>query len=776
MKLKTFLYILVCFVVVSCSNISYEYDDDDFIPLNSETLVVDNIIFDNDLRHFTATINISSDIDPLILADSTSGVSLRITERRFGNIIFDGEDQPRLTSCRFIAKDSLLKLNRHVVLLVDRTLPQNKLDRIHEIASHLNAIFERNVHMAFIDGTIKTPVVPVNNQIMSEYLVNTGKSKYTLRSLYNVLNHLQDSIIPNTQLVIFSDGLSYDNSTDESLDPNHISVEDSLIDRIEQGCLPRTLYVNMAANDEVPDDEEAVILIKRMVHKTGGIFIDSLNVTSLSSQITNIGTNAPEYQLSFTNPIGKRYTGVDHTLTIELMRNGEILASGTGTYNIGFVYDAMTVGNVSTAKYFVNFLFISVFLLLVTFVTARIIGPLLRYRLWYRKNVYVYSGSNMSAGGNIVSEHCCYCKDQFVIGDRIVAACQHHMHLECWNDNGCKCPEHGYHNHHSEHYFNRNNLLDARNTTYNYEYVLWGIIAGLCIYTLYLVLCDMDNLYLYKIISSLISDMDTTQSNILASYSFDMPVFGALLGAVTTFYLLSMRRNSRHLYSTFARIMLISLSVGLVSYLIFLAFCLLESATNIYTLSFFTNWIPFVLASYVMMWVASRGSHISKKKQLWGMFLSVGIGLLCTYFWALASRRYFFIDMHLIASMAYCIGMGLTLASERRISRNYFLHVTGQTKEIDIAVFKLLRTGNEASLTLGRSVDCDIQISWDTESVIEPIMARMHRKYYNITIEALEPGMTYEGEPLPIHTPKPLSHGTRFTIGRTTFTFLEKDK
>ena len=75
-----------------------------------------------------------------------------------------------------------------------------------------------------------------------------------------------------------------------------------------------------------------------------------------------------------------------------------------------------------------------------------------------------------------------------------------------------------------------------------------------------------------------------------------------------------------------------------------------------------------------------------------------------------------------------------------------------------------------------KSVDCSLQLSWDIQSSIAPIQAEI-RLIKNIPyLFALEPGVFISNKPLRINKKKRLYHGTTFVIGKTAFTYLEKDR
>jgi hypothetical protein len=79
------------------------------------------------------------------------------------------------------------------------------------------------------------------------------------------------------------------------------------------------------------------------------------------------------------------------------------------------------------------------------------------------------------------------------------------------------------------------------------------------------------------------------------------------------------------------------------------------------------------------------------------------------------------------------------------------------------------------SVTIGKSVDCNLQMSWDINSAIAPKQALLKMMGGNIYLIPLEHGVTIKGKPAIIDKRVHLYHGDHFTIGQTKFTYVEHD-
>ena len=95
---------------------------------------------------------------------------------------------------------------------------------------------------------------------------------------------------------------------------------------------------------------------------------------------------------------------------------------------------------------------------------------------------------------------------------------------------------------------------------------------------------------------------------------------------------------------------------------------------------------------------------------------------------------------------------------------------------MDIALYKWFRNNPDSVVTLGKSVDCSLQLSWDIVSDVAPVQAEIRMQQNNLWLIALEPGVYMQGKPVEPNKRLRLYHGRSFFIGKTTFTYIEKDR
>ena len=129
----------------------------------------------------------------------------------------------------------------------------------------------------------------------------------------------------------------------------------------------------------------------------------------------------------------------------------------------------------------------------------------------------------------------------------------------------------------------------------------------------------------------------------------------------------------------------------------------------------------------------------------------------------------------LYSTMLYTVGMAVGIASAAPSSEHYFLHVQGAVKTMDIALYKWFRANPRTLVTLGRSVDCSLQLSWDLQGNVAPVHAEISMRHGAVRLKALEDGVKMGGRELPVDKYVNLHHGSSFQIGQTLFTYQEKD-
>ena len=214
----------------------------------------------------------------------------------------------------------------------------------------------------------------------------------------------------------------------------------------------------------------------------------------------------------------------------------------------------------------------------------------------------------------------------------------------------------------------------------------------------------------------------------------------------------------------------------MISYLAFLLVELFIYILKITILLPLFNSIPWIVSSFVIVICSTKYTRVVYNKRI--VILSVVIGLLSMLVWNIfyTLSELDFRVVLLFSFLFYYLSMAVSVATAAPRSERYFLKVEGAVKTMDVALYKWLRDDPHRAVTIGKSVDCSLQLSWDLQSDIAPVQAEirlLHKVPYLIPKHS---GVFIKKLPLRPNLRVRLVHGRSFTIGKTTFTYIEKDR
>jgi hypothetical protein len=268
-------------------------------------------------------------------------------------------------------------------------------------------------------------------------------------------------------------------------------------------------------------------------------------------------------------------------------------------------------------------------------------------------------------------------------------------------------------------------------------------------------------------VEHLTADENGTHLNQLPSYDFFVGFFLTMgIG------LMAIRRKR---FQTWLDSFLRGILAGAISAVLYLLVSVACIALHLESVSFVLNLIPWVLSGFLIALIATFGSGVQLRKSIF--FIALGVSLVSMYLWY---SCYLLIGVDfrvllLFSIMIYVIGIVLSVASVAPKSEHYFLHVQGAVKTMDIALYKWFRANPNAVVSIGKSVDCSLQLSWDLQSHVAPVHAEITMNKGVLRLKALEEGVTFGKRPLKVDRYRKLYHGTSFQIGQTVFTYQEKD-
>lgn len=801
MNLRSISFVLMMVLILSgCTNLTPNNE-----PYKEDVKInILSVDFDSTYKHFYANVQMNDSLTGLLLNNDTS---IHFKTREFVRNLYDPRIQPRLENYKNLKVEELAKLNLNILILADLTLDSAAVSEQQQVARNLKNLFVFNhLHIAFMRGRRVTETMEVTDYVLDNYFKPVSEPKYLYRSMLSKIDELSKgaSAFPKTVpadtlgrakvpgqniLIVFSDGKVYDHN--RPLDPDYFSLQHKLTQRGETvGKLP-IFYINLSteptnkqAAATADTDEESKNFLTALCQKTGGKYLDVFDQDLILTDILKQFNRAyADYRFTFVNPDFKIYRGMERKLQIDCYQQDSLIASDFIDYNAGSVYNPIIVNGLTTFQVIMQGTLLGLLTIFWIYLFFQFILPAIRYIIFKRKYVTRYTNKNMTFNGILVGQSCYFCKAPFEEGDSIVVKCQHVMHESCWDENEYKCPEYGRNCKTGSHYYNRQNLFDPHNASFYLSWILAGAFAGLIAWINFTANAHNDEgISLVRLIHVIFNlDADSSQTGTLmeeyGNHLFYLPFYGMNIGFFLTLSLSLLTGHGRWWWKRSLFVAVKSIVGGVFGYLSFFIGCVISISLNFKDNSFLIDWIPWMLSGFMIAFVVSYGTDIKLKKALVGAAISIVFGLGSMYLWSFAfSAQIDTREFLLLSYMIYCIGFAVSVAATSPKSERYFLRVEGPIKEIDIAIYKWMNASILSKrVAIGKSVNCDLQMSWDITSPIAPEQAEVRMVNGYLYLVALEDGVIFDKKPLKPRVRKRLYHGSKFLIGKTTFTYIEKD-
>lgn len=746
-------------------------------PGRQEKMVVNKVEFSPDYKTFSVWAGIVSDIGPYSLTDSTS---VRIEVEEYADGVKTAKRvQPRLVKAWNTESDQVKELGVKILVLVDLSLPQEMIDAEREAVREMLTVFNQdNLYVAFMPDGPVSQTMEVTDYVLKQYFQHRSDDKRLFRSLLGKAREMSKGGEPwsdakELKLVVFSDGKVYDEN-DQPLDPDHFEMENEVLhsDALKNGSVG-VFYVNFGRGVETGEDEDATNLLTSLCESTGGAYLPRFNWTLLESTILGpYSQDIVSNRFDFVNPDGKIYRGDNNQLKINFysVKDDHLIVSTTAHSSQGTIYRPIIVNGDRLSSVLVEGVSVALLLMLIIYLACQFLVPYLRYKWFEHKYVIDYSGSHMVLDGVEVQESCYLCKAPFAPGDRVVVKCEHTMHESCWDENEYHCPEYGRHCKTGSHFYDKKNPLDKRNASFYMLWLLMAVQVSVCAWVAFSIWTHFSDTH---ILQYLIPE-EYFPTGKYGAHVNQLPTYGFMISFFLTYGIAWMAIRRKYV-KTYVDMLLRALVAGVGSYILYLLTSAAGIALHVENSGFIINLIPWTLSSFLVAFMATYGTRIKLKRKI--ILAAVGVSLVSMYLW---SYLYMYIGVDfrvllLYSYMLYTIGMVIAIAREAPKSEHYFLHLQGAVKTMDVALYKWFRANPKAIVSIGKSVDCSLQLSWDLKGNVAPVHAEISMKKGVLRLVALEDGVTFGGKPLPVDKPVSLYHGSRFQIGQTFFTYQEKD-
>lgn len=741
----------------------------EILKVPQEDMKVDTLMFSPDYKTITMTTYLLNDIGRYELRDSTR-IRPEVVETTDG-IQRARKATPRLVEIRNTEANHVFANDMRLLVLVDLTLPQKDIERIRYYVSEIRTVFNHdNLFVAFMDGKEVSASMKLTDYVLDHYFKKSERSfVYLYRSMIQKRKEmLQGADVwqgaKKLAMLTFSNEEIYDDDTDEPIDPDHYRYEEQMMkpDSVTDTNLA-AFYASIRQVENVDDHESNVLGLFCTNNK--GCYMDGFSWVSFKrSLFHSFNMHFPDNEFILVNPANKVYRGDRKKLTLNFYdkETDSLVASASTAFTLGSIYRPIIVDGHSILFVVLQGLFLAAFTLLLVWLLLQFIVPFISYLVFRHKYVVRYTGQQMSVGNRVVEEHCYICKAPFETGDEIVAKCEHTVHKSCWDENGCHCPEYSDRCKHGAHYYNSSNLLDSHNAPFITKWLLVAIVsstlAWLC-FTLYSHL-----------------GVDFVLNRYLHTPHSQIPAFGLAVGFFLTLGISLFAVRPYYDRHATEQILIRSLVAGIGCYLSFVAVNLLIVLFNIERLTFLVNWIPWLLSGFIIAHCSTFGTRFVHNRLL--VIVTIAISFLSMHIWTIVFHmmELDYRSVLLFSFLIFGIGMTCCIASIAPHSDRFFLRVKGAVKGMDIALYKWFRNNPDRVVTIGKSVDCSLQLSWDIQSDIAPVHAEIRMSRNVAYLTALEPGVFIHGKSVKTHKRIRLFHGKTFTIGQTTFTYIEKDR
>lgn len=790
----------------------------------NDALEITSVKFSDDYSKITMHLSVTKEVPGLDIVDSNS-VDIKVMDTYCHVTPLIKVSQPKVKSVKYIAPDEIREKGLTVLALVDLTQPAPIMKKQQEYVEKLYSLFSRdNLCLAFMlpDGSMSQLMTAtdyiVNNYINDESPLLGGKSSHLFdvatdhvdtlgtlpkkqhawlyrsvsNMLYNISGHsgtfLDSSRL--TSLVIFSDGQVYDEADNLPLDPQHFVMQERLIN--QSANLPENVsiyYVNLKTG-KVSNSVKDSNLMRMLCMRSEGKYMSQFDwITLRNDMLSGFNIKNDDYIVELVNHEGKIYFGNLRDIRMCVYKKGTktLLAECNSEYRLGSIKSPIIVGNKSYVMVYLSGVLIALLMLIFVYIILQFIVPYVRYRIFRNKYVVNYTGPNMSVQGKLVADTCYFCKAPFQIGDSIVAKCQHTMHEECWDENDQHCPEHGKHCEEGSHYYDPQNIFNPRNGSFIIKWIIFAIIAASVAWAL---MVTSYHVTIYDALSSICEYLRASKPDILVSSDeledvtgimsiaprmYLLPLFGIYLTPVLTLVFSTLASYHRPLLYRALDVLGRTLIVMLLSLIVFFAEFVTVLVCDTYEGTFLFDWLPWTVVTYLIIFFSTRNTRIHDLHSRTMLCASLAMGIGNAVIWGLVGtlETKNQVTLFILLFIFYALALAITIARKLPVCEKYFLHVNGEVKEMDIALYKWLRQTPEAFVTIGRSVDCQLQISWDATSDIAPVHAIIRQRAGVPYLSSVDGDVIVGNHTIDESRQLRLRHGMSFQIGTTVFTFVE---
>ncbi len=687
--------------------------------------------------------------------------------------------------------------NYSILVIVDQSVSEECFKRQREALSELFQGFPKAEFFVTAMGARRTPTTLISNtyQLISWMDSSFNRPVMEPKFIYKTMASIIEEIVgedshdfyhdveynpalrdsTKKSVVLLTDGRIMNDQGGYIGGDEFFRIKTALKDGLDLNREVQFNFVYMGENATLESTQKEV----QYVLKPGiDEFFQEFDLQALKEHlILRPDPVAMDYRMVILNPEHKLYDGQKITLHAYLEEDGRS-AYGAKLFTMGSMIHPIPAKISKTEKVniWVNCFISGLIIILLLYLIFRIVIPRCKYFVFKKRYVKTFEKANVLPikARDYVAQKCYFCKDDFVPGDEIVTKCEHTMHYECWKQNGHLCPEYGRECAEGRFYYNEEHPWDKRNAPYYLKNILIGAFLGIIAWSLFKALTN--NTMFYDLIGNLITLSGKVGID-ASGYVFkdkihDLLFFGVVVEFCITLigsWLVERRKK------TINRILLILLRGFIGAFAGFIAGFIggvVAIATGKDYNCFIVDIIAWLLMGISSGFVIAYRTKVNVKRAVIGGGLFAMLGFCVLYLFNFDDSDFSFQYIGLLVSflcmlavIIYASGLFSLLAAPEKVSERYFLHIEGTPKVRDVAIYKWMnRIGGYRMVTIGKSETCYIDMYWDDTPGIEGVQGEVY----------MENDVPYYKN-MSSNKAVRLTHGSTFTIGKTLFTYIEKD-
>lgn len=782
-KYLLYLLLIAMSFLTACDEV-FDDADDETAPL----LEVSDIVFSSDYKTYDIYARQVGDVSALPIEDREM---LQVREYNHNGELVAENFTAVVVGSENIGAKIIDSLGIKLLVLVDLTLPQNLVDSQLLYVRQIHRLYNSdNLYISFLHSDSVTESYLVSDYIFEHLFVSESdtlsETKRLYRAVYEKVTEMYDSTTllgssAKSVMVVFSDGNVYDMDA-VPIDPDHYILQSNILCFVPFHDGRPIYYFNIdnGAQGAVNDAEN---FMKLLTDRSLGYYSNNFEWNRCEQDmLVHFDVPFYDYCIHLENPDDRLLDGMTNLQIF--IDAGDTTVNVIDThFSIGSICKPVVVNGRSQLQIILQGLLVALLLIIVIYVACQFVVPYISYHIFRYKHVTIYHGPNTTTqAGNMVADTCYYCKAPFRVGDTVVGCCSHTMHESCWHENDYHCPEYGNKCETGSHYYNAGNLFDARNAHYLLSWFIISVVIALLAWMDF-ILYDQEISFNYIVkLAADIKGVDSGSSEMeavtldFASHLDQFPSFGAFIGFVFTFFISLMICPYYTMLRRLQDILIRSVVAGVGGYIFFLLGFLVSVVFDIPSASsIYIDWIPWTCTAFLSVMASTyRTSHRPRHK--WLIVLPT-VGVLSMFLWDLlfASRSSDYRLILFISNLIFVLGVTLSIARPGVRSHHYVLNISGCVKQMDVALYKYFARSPNTHVTIGKSIDCSIQTSWDIKGNVAAIHAEIVQAKGRLCLVPLEEGVYFRNKLLKVGRRYELYHGRSFIIGTTTFTFHERD-